>query len=122
MSWKYFKREDFACSHCGENEIQNDFVDRLDALREVCDFPLVVSSGYRCPKHNQAVSSTGLTGPHTTGRAVDFAVDRERAVIVLDKALAMPVFRGFGVNQKGASGRFIHLDAINRPTRTIWSY
>ena len=120
--WRYFKRENFACRHCGENRQQTDFVDQLDELRARCGFPLIVTSGYRCPVHNSKVSSTGTTGPHTTGRAVDFGVDREKATTVLALALAMPVFRGFGVNQKGASGRFIHLDAINRPTRTIWSY
>lgn len=121
MSWRYFKREDFACRHCGQNEIKDSFIDELQKLRDTLGFPLPVNSGYRCPVHNAAVSSTGLTGPHTTGEAADLGVDRERAVLTLDAALAMPVFRGFGINQKGA-GRFIHLDAINRPTRTIWSY
>ena len=95
------------------------FIDDLDDLRERCGFPLIVTSGYRCPDHNDAVSSTGRTGPHTTGKATDFGVDRERATIVLEHALQMD-FKGIGVNQKGA-GRFIHLDCA-RPSRTIWSY
>ena len=119
--WKYFKFEDFACKHCEKNLQSEEFITKLDALREDLGFALVVNSGYRCPEHNAAVSSTGLTGPHTTGLAVDLAVDRERAVLLLEAALFVKYFRGFGVSQKG-TGRFVHLDAINRPTRTIWSY
>lgn len=118
--FKYFTYDEFKCSHCGENKIKDYFVHGLDTLRDRCGFPLVVSSGYRCPEHNQAVSTTGPMGPHTTGLAADLLVDREKAVIVLYEAYGLG-FRGFGVHQKG-DGRFVHLDMVNRPTRTIWTY
>ena len=121
MAWKYFKFEDFECKHCGKNLQSEEFITKLDALREDLGFALVVNSGYRCPEYNATVSSTGLNGPHTTGLAVDLAVDRERAVLLLEAALFVKYFRGFGINQKGG-GRFVHLDATSRPTRTIWSY
>lgn len=92
-----------------------------DELRRICGFPFVISSGYRCPDHNANVSSTGRTGPHTTGRSFDVAVSHENAVTILEHALQNQAFRGIGVNQKGA-GRFLHLDTVPRPTRTIWSY
>lgn len=120
MLFRYFTHDEFQCKHCGENKIKDYLIRELDTLRERCGFPLVVSSGYRCPVHNQAVSTTGPMGPHTTGLAADLAVDRGKAVIVLDEALKLS-FRGFGLNQKGES-RFIHLDMINRPFRTIWTY
>lgn len=45
--------------------------------------------------------------------------------MLLDAALQAG-FMGIGVNQKGGSGRFIHLDDIedspDRPRPTIWSY
>lgn len=121
MSWRHFKREHFACKHCGENKIADSLIDALDELRERCGFPLVVSSGYRCPEHNKNVSSTGANGPHTTGLAADLAVDRWRAFTLLRHAMAMPVFTGIGVNQKGG-GRFIHLDTLTEGRPTIWSY
>ena len=122
MNWKYFKKADFACKHCGQNETEDEFITSLDILRERVGFPLIVSSGYRCPAHNQAVSSTGPNGPHTTGRAVDLAVSHDKAYFVLQQALRMG-FTGIGVNGKG-SGRFIHLDAINDPVGRprVWSY
>lgn len=120
MTFRYFKREDFACKHCGENKIDDQFVHRLDDLRHRCGFPLIISSGYRCPIHNQAVSSTGPNGPHTTGKAADVAVDRARARTVIAVASQMG-FAGLGINQKG-EGRFVHVDDIERPTATVWSY
>ena len=120
MAFRYFKIEDFACKHCGRNGIKEEFIHRLDDLRHRCGFPLIVSSGYRCPEHNAAVSTTGLTGPHTTGLAADFAVDRSNARTVIAVASQM-MFSGLGVNQKG-EGRFIHVDDVDRPTATVWSY
>lgn len=124
MSWEFFKLSEFACKHCGENKIRHEFVDKLDLLRQRVDFPLIVTSGYRCPVHNARVSSTGTRGPHTTGWAADLGVDRERAYRVLEEALRMG-FSGIGVNQKGG-GRFIHLDMLpsapGQPRPTVWSY
>jgi zinc D-Ala-D-Ala carboxypeptidase len=124
MAWKYFLLSEFACKgeDCcgGENLIDEQLVDMLDAARDECGFSFPVTSGYRCPKHNQRVSNTGPDGPHTTGKAVDIGVDRAKAVQLLQVALRMG-FRGIGVNQKG-SGRFVHLDIVERPDRTIWSY
>lgn len=96
----------------------------LDDLRHRYGKPLVVSSGYRCPDHNVKVSSTGRTGPHTTGHAADLLVDRGDAFRLLKIALAMR-FTGIGFQQKGV-GRFIHLDdlpnLIGQPRPTIWTY
>lgn len=118
--WRYFKLEEFACKHCGENKIDRAFVDKLDLLRHTYGKPLVVTSGYRCPVHNIAVSTTGANGPHTTGKAVDLAVARTDAYNLLTLALAMG-FTGVGVQQKGPS-RFLHLDVLEEGRPTVWSY
>ena len=117
---RYFQPDEFACKHCGQNRMVPAFLAKLDELRHRCGFPLVVSSGYRCPAHNQAVSSTGPNGPHTTGQAVDLAVSHERAYIVLRVAIAMG-FSGIGIHQRGP-GRFIHLDTLTERRPTVWSY
>jgi uncharacterized protein YcbK (DUF882 family) len=124
MKLRYFKREEFACKHCGQNKMDDKFLWLLDQLRHACGFPLVVMSGYRCPVHNQKVSTTGARGPHTTGKAVDISVSRQRAHDVLRHAMALG-FTGVGVAQKG-EGRFIHLDTLTEPEHaprpTVWSY
>ena len=122
-TWKYFTRDEFACKcGCGTNLIKDAFVGRLDLLREKCGFPLHVNSGYRCPKHNAAVSETGGTGPHTTGEAADIKVDRTNAYVLLGHAFALG-FTGIGIQQKGAS-RYVHLDTLVAPAPrpTVWSY
>lgn len=127
MDWsgvRYFKPEEFACHHCGDNRVQIALVEKLDELRHLYGKPLTITSGYRCPEHNQRVSTTGPNGPHTSGLAADLGVSGREAVAVLRFAMALG-FTGIGVQQKG-NGRFIHLDLIpdsfdhKRPW--IWSY
>jgi uncharacterized protein YcbK (DUF882 family) len=112
-----------ACSCCGARGMADAFLDRLDVLRLAFGKPLSISSGYRCPKHNAAVSSSGPNGPHTTGCAVDIPVSGADAYRLVQLATAQG-FRGIGIAQKGAAGtRFIHLDDLDGPTRPrIWSY
>ena len=121
MNWgKYFTEAEFKCSHCGVAKMDQDFIDKLNKLREACGFSLRVSSGYRCPKHPVEAAKI-TTGAHTTGKAVDFAVEGKAAHSLLYYAMQMG-FAGVGVQQKG-NGRFIHLDDwdnLNRPT--VWSY
>ena len=119
----FFTQEELWCK-CGCGMLpQADFIEKLETLRGLYGSPLRVSSAARCPAHNIAVSGSGATGPHTTGRAADFAVQGEAAVKLLRVAFASSMFSGFGVNQKG-NGRFIHLDDLppsaNRPR--LWSY
>jgi zinc D-Ala-D-Ala carboxypeptidase len=125
---RYFLMEEFKCKGqncCGGANLMNaEFLDELDELRHRYGKPLFISSAYRCPKHNARVSSTGTTGPHTTGRAVDFSIRGSEALALLKIALDMK-FTGIGINQKG-EGRFIHVDnlpnANGQPRPHIWGY
>lgn len=93
---------------------------RLQYARELTHFPWIITSAARCPEYNAKVSSTGLTGPHTTGLAFDIGVQGEQAYAVLS-ALLKASFTGIGINQKG-TGRFIHGDLIVIGRPMIWSY
>ena len=124
-SVRYFHQSEFACKcGCGVEGIQPGLVYKIDELRHQFGKPLIITSGYRCPLHNRNVSSTGESGPHTTGLAADVGVSGRDAVAVLKLALGLG-FTGIGVQQKGG-GRFLHLDLIpdsfaaRRPW--LWSY
>lgn len=119
--WPNFTSDELRCRcGCGQVAMDAGFMDQLQGLRDLLQFPLPVTSGYRCPAHNARVSSTGPTGPHTTGKAADLAVERARAHRLL--CVAPQMFSGVGVQQKG-TGRFIHLDTLIGPGRpTVWSY
>ena len=119
-----FTPAEVACK-CGCGMLpEQDFMDRVQWLRDVVGFSLPVGSGARCPAYNAKVSKTGLAGPHTTGRAIDLEVDREKAYRVMAAAPSLG-FTGIGVQQKGDK-RFIHLDDLpnmpGQPRPTIWSY
>lgn len=99
---------------------------KVEALRTLCGFPFPITSAYRCPDHNAKVSSTGRTGPHTTGRAIDIGVRGEQAFKLVQLALQYgTTFTGIGLQQKG-QGRFVHLDdlpnAQGQPRPTVWTY
>ncbi len=131
---KHFKPEEFdsgtiagpRLSGSGYLHMDPLFIKMLDDLRESCDFPFNISSGYRTPEYNHYVSKSGDSGPHTTGRAVDILVSGENALKLIQNAVRLG-FTGIGVNQRGNySSRFVHIDNLpsseGRPRPHIWSY
>ena len=67
----HFAAAELACK-CGCGMLpKQDFMDKVETLRVKLGRPLRVSSAARCPEHNAKVAARGLTGPHTTGRAID---------------------------------------------------
>lgn len=120
----HFTKAELTCK-CGCGMLpEQSFMDKVEKLRMSVGFALPVTSAARCPDHNAKVSGTGRTGPHTTGRAIDFGIDGSRAYAVLSAAIAMG-FTGIGVNQKGG-GSFIHIDDLTsvgpRTRPWVWSY
>ena len=119
MIWDftYFTEDEFRCKcGCGRADMDEEFVRRLDLVRGRLDIPFAITSGFRCPEHNTKVSSTGASGPHTTGLAADIGLSRKNARDALSEL--SEAFSGIGINQKG-DGRFIHVDMLGR---RIWSY
>ncbi len=123
MDWsRYpnFKAEEFKCSHCGDNEIKEELLDKLQALRSRYGKPMRITSGYRCARH-PIEAAKSAPGPHSSGLACDVGVEGADAHKLLGLALDAG-FKGIGVQQKG-TGRFLHLDLLNAPNRpTVWSY
>ena len=106
---------------------EQEFMEKIETLRVLYGKPLKVTSGARCPKYNAKVSSTGMTGPHTKGVAIDLAVSGHDAYRLITLALSMPDFTGLGVKQCGPhEKRFIHLDTLpnepGQPRPWCWSY
>lgn len=117
-----FSKEEFDCKHTGKNEMQHEFMEKLQELRTIYGQPMRITSGFRDKTH-PIEARKATSGAHTTGLACDIAVDRGNAYRLLVIALELG-FTGIGIQQKG-SGRFIHLDIAEgsnflRPT--IWSY
>ena len=109
------------CAHCGGvSDMNEHFMMKLQQLRDACGFALPVNSGFRCAQKN--IDCKGHTGSaHLTGEGADLRVDRDKARLVIQKAIEM----GFsvGIQQKGKS-RFVHVDTkIRRSGKAnLWSY
>ena len=123
IDWKLypnFSAKEFDCTHCGKNEMQPEFLSRLQALRMKYNKPMRITSGYRCPEH-PIEAKKAKPGAHASGCACDVGVEGSDAHRLLRLALELG-FTGIGVQQKG-TGRFIHLDTLEEPPRpNIWSY
>jgi len=122
---KYFKANEFTCSHTGTEKMDQSFIDKLNNLREAYGKPMTISSGYRDSTHPvEAMKKDPKGGAHVSGEAADILIERGNAFKLLSLAFLIG-FTGIGVNQKGGA-RFLHLDTLeNSPTRprpTIWSY
>jgi len=116
MTFKYFKKSDFDCQETGENCMEDEFINALDALREVCGWPFVVTSGYRDPSHSVERNKPNGGGTHTMGIAADIKVTngKQRHEIVKN-AMAMG-FTGVGIAKT-----FVHVD-MREDTPAVWTY
>ena len=121
--WPNFTPEEMACRDTGALILDVAFMDRLQGLRDIIGQPLIISSGYRSPEHDEAVGGAGV---HPTGNAADIRCFGEKASRVLTIALQM--FPGVGIQQKGAhETRFVHVDMMPlddpaRPRPWVWTY
>lgn len=117
-----FTAAEFDCQETGENNMQHEFIQKLQKLRSEFGKPIVISSGFRSVKHSMEKKKT-KPGVHSSGYAADITISRGDAHELLRLAFLIG-FSGIGVQQKG-SGRFLHLDdapAADWPRPMIWSY
>jgi uncharacterized protein YcbK (DUF882 family) len=117
--YKYFKCEDFDCSHTGLNKIQPELVEKLDELRESCGFPFIITSGYRDPSHPEEIKKK-KAGTHSQGIAADIKVaNGAQRYAIVKHAIAL------GFNGIGVANSFIHVDLrkcnANAPS-VMWKY
>jgi len=112
---KFFDKSEFNCQYTGENEMNPEFLQKLDELRETCGFPFVITSGYRSPDH-PIEAEKDSPGTHAQGIAADIAVNSSADRYILINYAFQQGFTGIGVD----SG-FIHLD-IRDTVPVIWTY
>ena len=112
--YKYFKIEDFACQETGENEISVDFIHALDQLRAACNFPFIVTSGYRSKEHSVEKRKQN-PGTHAQGIAADIKVSggaQRLSIVKHASAMGMSV---------GVAKTFVHVDT-RKTEQMCWCY
>lgn len=102
---KNFLLKEFQCPCCKTVKIDDEVVILLQRLRDLLKKPIIITSGYRCYKHNKEVGGIDDSF-HTQGLAVDVTGDWDLTGVSL---LARTVgFRGIGIYRK--KRKFLHLD------------
>jgi zinc D-Ala-D-Ala carboxypeptidase len=105
---KYFKNI--------EENMDVNFLAKLDEAREHSGIPFIINSAYRSPKHPLSISNP--TSSHIKGLAVDISVkDSRQRFLVLDALIHV------GFNRIGIAGTFIHVDLdLDKSQNVIWTY
>ena len=103
---------------CGVNGCQQKLVDALEAFRALVGKPVIVSSAYRCPRHNAEVGGAPHS-EHVEGLAADIRVVGMTAGQLEAIARKISAIRGIG---RADHQQYIHVDV--RPTLTLatWTY
>ena len=129
---RHFKIKEFLCNCCNKEEMEEEFLDFIDELRERCSFPFRVNSGFRCENKQKELTRLGYKtakrtrSPHLDGLAADIHVsDSTRRALFVGYALELthewqlPFRIGIAGRDKG---NFIHIDIAPKSNPRIWIY
>lgn len=116
---KYFAPSEFrrCVPACTIDQMDGEFLEILDRVREAAGIPLVLNCAYRSKAHEKSKGRTGNSA-HTRGKAVDIRCNSNanRMKIV---AAALEV----GISRIGIGRNFIHIDNDESLTQgVIWHY
>lgn len=117
--YRYFSDKEFKnCSpSCSINDMDKEFMDKLDILREKAGIPLVITSAYRSREWDLSKGRSG-NGAHTKGVAVDIRCNNSHNRFLILKAALEIGFKRIGI-----ANTFIHVDDDSSlPQEVIWGY
>lgn len=117
--YRYFSDKEFKnCSPiCSINDMDKEFMDKLDILREKAGIPLVITSAYRSKEWDLSKGRSG-NGAHTKGVAVDIRCNNSHNRFLILKAALEIGFKRIGI-----ANTFIHVDDDSSlPQEVIWGY
>tara|TARA_R100001369_G_scaffold87972_1_gene123915 strand:+ start:591 stop:932 length:342 start_codon:yes stop_codon:yes gene_type:complete len=112
---RYFRLSDFNCQETGNNEMSEEFLEKLDDLRHLCGFPFIITSGYRDPSHS-IEARKAKAGTHARGIASDIRINNGNEAYDIIKNAQSMGFTGIGLAKS-----FVHVD-IRQGMPVIWSY
>lgn len=116
--WNHFEYKEFECPCCKKNKTDLFFIHKLDVARDCTGIPFIITSGYRCEKHNKKVGGRDNSSHLVT--AADIEVQRE------NKQVRFKIVRGLiqvGFNRIGVNHSFIHVDDDkNKTGELLWLY
>ena len=121
---KNFSAEEFKC-RCGclVNSTEIELLYALQAVRDITEESIKISSGYRCASHNKAVGGSEKSS-HLRGLACDISVPSSayafkimRAIIVSNR------FKRIGYGKMNSGELVLHLDIdSSKVQEVLWGY
>jgi uncharacterized protein YcbK (DUF882 family) len=116
---KYFAPQEFRrCSpSCTIDQMDQRFLDTLDALRAQAGIPLVLNCAYRSVAHEKARGRSGNSA-HTKGLAADIRCNSSATRWkIVTAALAL------GIRRIGIGKSYVHVDIDGAlPQDVVWHY
>ena len=114
-----FTKAEFDCKHTGENNMQNEFMEKLKAIRTEYGKVIKVTSGFRSVKHPVEAKKTHSHGEHTQGFCADIACDNGA-----DRFNLIQLSLKHGITRIGIAKTFLHLGigGKNLPNHVVWEY
>tara|TARA_R110000796_G_scaffold16775_1_gene52219 strand:- start:169 stop:492 length:324 start_codon:yes stop_codon:yes gene_type:complete len=105
---KYFKNI--------EENMDVNFLAKLDEAREFAGIPFIINSAYRSPTHPLSISNP--TSSHIKGLAVDISVKDS-----VTRDLTLRALRAVGFTRIGIASTFIHVDLdFDKSQNVTWTY
>jgi hypothetical protein len=123
---KYFSSKEFTCQcnfpDCQKQRISKALITKLDKVREEIKQPLIVTSAFRCHKHQAFLRSAGVNtvvaqvSQHELGNAADIVPKDQKDVRGSFLQICAKYFEAIGL-----SDRFLHVDLRSGRQRR-WEY
>ena len=112
-----FTDDEFRCPCCGREEIDRDFVGKLQEARDIAGTPFQINSGWRCQNRNRVVGGVANSS-HLTGHAADIQANTSQKRFAVVNALARA---GFG--RIGIAKSYVHVDDdVTKTQHVMWLY
>lgn len=112
-----FIAREFICPCCDAEGITDELVVKLQMAHDIYGRVMIVTSGFRCEKHNASEKVRGLKdSAHLTGLAADIRCDNSRHRFLLLSAFIQAGFKRIGIYEN-----FIHVDVdSNKDPEVAW--
>lgn len=114
-----FKSTEFDCHGsgcCSQTLIDDKLVEYLQKIRNHFGKSVIISSGYRCEKHNRSVGGA-TASKHKQGMAADIMVTDVKPAEVAKYAESIGIL-GIGLYDTSKDGHFVHIDT--RDKKGFW--
>ena len=113
---KNFKAAELKCSCCGADGVKQWALDKIQAVRDDANRPLVLTSAYRCANHPDEAKKP-KPGQHKKGVGFDIKVNNG-----VERMQLVELGIKHGAKGIGVARGFVHLDWRNSSVPVMWVY